>query len=147
MSKARGLDLQNRLAEYLAGHGWPAAQSVGSGRPGADILGTPGIAWENKTADEFRILEFVAQAKANAGPGGCPPGPHACGLRCLTRDVPVVAYWPRGAGARSVELIPTIIPMAWTVRLLRGSGYGDPLEPAEDAWLAAWKRGGPGEKL
>lgn len=111
MSKARGLDLQNRLAEYLAGHGWPAAQSVGSGRSGRDILGTPGVAWENKTADEFRILEFCQQARANAG----------------RLDVPVVAYWPRGAGARSVELIPTIIPMAWTVRLLRGSGYGTPL--------------------
>ena len=118
MSKARGLDLQNRLAEYLAANGWPSAQSVGSGRPGVDVLGcqiegTPGVAWENKTADEFRILEFVRQARANAG----------------ALDVPVVAYWPRGSGARSVEHIPTIIPLLWTVRLLRGAGYGEPLEP------------------
>lgn len=116
MSKARGLDLQNRLAEYLAANGWPSAQSVGSGRPGVDVLGcqikgTPGVAWENKTADEFRILEFVRQAKANAG----------------ALDVPVVAYWPRGAGAMSVASIPTIIPMLWTNRLLRWSGYGDPV--------------------
>lgn len=112
MSKGRGLDLQNKLAAYLANAGWPAAQSVGAGRPGVDILGTPGVAWENKTADEFRILEFVAQARANAG----------------ELDVPIVAYWPRGSGAMSVAHIPTIIPMLWTVRLLRSSGYGDPLD-------------------
>ena len=112
MSKARGLYLQNRLADYLAANGWPHAQSAGAGRPGADILGTPGLAWENKTADEFRILEFCAQARANA----------------TALDVPIVAYWPRGAGARSVECIPAIIPMLWTVRLLRGAGYGNPLE-------------------
>ena len=112
MSKARGLDLQNRLAEYLAANGWPSAQSVGSGRPGADILGTPGLAWENKTADEFRVLEFCRQARANA----------------MALDVPIVAYWPRGSGALSVASIPTILPMVWTVRLLRGAGYGAPLE-------------------
>jgi len=118
VSRARGLDLQNKLAAYLVANGWPSAQSVGSGREGVDVLGcsgiegTPGVAWENKTADEFRILEFVRQARAQAG----------------ALDVPVVAYWPRGSGAMSVAHIPTIIPLAWTVRLLRGSGYGDPLE-------------------
>lgn len=111
MSRGRGLNLQNELARYLVANGFPGAQSTGPGRPGVDILGTPGVAWENKTADEFRILEFCAQARANAG----------------ALDVPIVAYWPRGSGARSVELIPTIIPMLWTNRLLRWSGYGDPV--------------------
>lgn len=112
MSKARGLNLQNRLADYLAANGWPSAQSVGAGRPGADVLGTPGVAFENKTADEFRILEFMRQAKVNAG----------------SADIPVVVYWPRGFGAMSVEYVPTIVPLAYTVRLLRGAGYGNPIE-------------------
>jgi hypothetical protein len=112
MSRGRGLRLQNDLARYLAANGWPSAQSVGSGRGGMDVLGTPGVAWECKTADEFRVLEFVRQARAQAG----------------ALDVPIVAYWPRGSGAMSVAHIPTIIPMSWAVRLLRGSGYGDPLE-------------------
>ena len=111
MSRARGLDLQNKLAAYLAANGWPSAQSVGSGRGGADVLGTPGVAWENKTADEFRVLDFVRQARSQAS----------------ALDVPVVAYWPRGSGAMAVAHIPTIIPMSWTVRLLRGAGYGDPI--------------------
>jgi len=115
VSRARGLDLQNKLAAYLVANGWPSAQSVGSGREGMDVLGTPGVAWENKTADEFRVLEFVRQARAQAG----------------ALDVPVVAYWPRGSGAMSVADIPTIIPLAWTVRLLRGSGYGTPLEDGD----------------
>jgi hypothetical protein len=125
MSRGRGLNLQNELARYLAANGWPSAQSVGSGRGGVDVLhcegidGTPGVAWENKTADEFRILEFVRQARSQAG----------------ALDVPVVAYWPRGAGAMSVAHIPTILPMAWTVRLLRGSGYGDPLPESWPTWV------------
>lgn len=115
MSRGRGLNLQNELARYLAANGFPYAESTGAGRPGPDVLRVPGVAWECKTADEFRILEFVRQARANAG----------------ALDVPIVAYWPRGSGARSAEHIPTIIPMSWTVRLLRGSGYGDPLEDGE----------------
>jgi hypothetical protein len=120
MSHNRGLDLQNKLADYLAANGFPGAQSTGAGRPGIDILGTPGLAWENKTADEFRILEFVGQARANAG----------------ALDVPIVAYWPRGAGAKSVAHIPAIVPLAWLVRVLREAGYGDPLE-GESATLAS----------
>lgn len=119
MSRGRGLNLQNELAKYLAANGWPSAQSVGSGRGGMDVLGTPGIAWENKTADEFRVLEFTRQARAQAG----------------ALDVPVVAYWPRGSGAMSVAHIPTIIPLAWSVRLLRGSGYGEPLPDSWPTWM------------
>src|SRR5271168_5002627 len=65
VSRDRGIRLQNALARYLAGW-WPSAESAGSGRPGTDVLGTPGIAWENKTAREFRPGEWVRQARAHA---------------------------------------------------------------------------------
>jgi len=82
MSRNRGLNLQNGLARYLQSW-WPSAESAGAGRPGTDILGTPGVVWENKTADEFSPLAFVRQAQAHAKPKLCPEG---CGCRQGTED-------------------------------------------------------------
>lgn len=119
MTRRRGTNLQAELAAYLRDNGWPHAESTPNGRSGVDVLRVPGVAWENKTADEFRILEFVSQARSQAG----------------VLDVPVVVYWPRGAGAMSVAHLPTITPLAWQVRLLRGSGYGDPLPDSWADWI------------
>jgi hypothetical protein len=105
------LRLQNALARYLAAW-WPSAESAGSGRPGSDILGTPGIVWENKTAREFRPLEWVRQC---AGHG--------------LEDVHVTVYWPTGAGAASAERTIAMLPMAELVLLLREAGYTVPDEP------------------
>jgi hypothetical protein len=106
MSRARGLALQNALARYLAAW-WPSAESAGAGRPGSDVLGTPGIVWENKTGDQFRIWEWTRQAKQHAKRG----------------ELPVTVYWPRGIGDRRPELALAIVPLPSLVELLNQSEW------------------------
>jgi len=113
MSRARGLDLQNALAAWLRVHGWPHAESAGSGRNGTDVTGTPGIVWENKTAREFSPLAFVRQAKVSAQIAGG----H--------RLVPVVVYWPVGVGDTRADFTLAIVPLGRLAALLREAGYGD----------------------
>jgi hypothetical protein len=121
MSRARGNDLQNQLAKYLQ-KWFPHAESAGAGRNGTDVLGTPGIAWENKTAidfrRDFRPLAWVAQARMNAG----------------SNDVPVVVYWPRGVGAKSADQAMAILPMGQLMRVLEQAGYAP-------AWAGREARG------
>lgn len=104
MSRARGLVLQNALARYLRAHGWPGAESAGAGRPGTDITGTPGIVWENKTAGQLRIREWVTQAQSHAKNGG---------------ELPVTVYWPDGVGEQRPELALAIIPLTDFIQILR----------------------------
>lgn len=120
MSRKRGLNLQNALAKYLRGQGWPSAESAGAGRSGTDILGTPGVVWENKTADEWDVLAWVRQAKAHSRINN---GPHRNAVD-LVLDIPVVVYWPRGVGEESVESTLSIVPTGIIIRLLREAGYG-----------------------
>ena len=103
MSRARGLVLQNALASYLRTNGFPGAESAGAGRPGTDITGTPGIVWENKTAGQLRIKQWVAQAQSHAKGG---------------TDLPVTVYWPDGVGESRPELAMAIIPLRDLVQLL-----------------------------
>ena len=106
MSRDRGIRLQNALARYLTAW-WPSAESAGSGRPGTDILGTPGIVWECKTAREFRPAEWVRQARSHAGHLGWP-------------DLPVTVYWPDGVGEGSPECAMAIMPLPELAELLAG---------------------------
>jgi len=101
VSRARGLALQNALARYLSAW-WPSAESAGSGRPGSDVLGTPGVVWECKTPRKFKPFEWVEQARGHAGNG----------------EKAVVVYWPDGVGARRPELALAIVPLPVMVRLL-----------------------------
>lgn len=133
MSRDRGVRAQNWLAAYLAGHGFPQAESTGSGRRGTDIQGTPGLVWENKTAREFRPAAWVDQARGHA------------------RDfatVPVTVYWPQGVGERGADAAMAILALPDLVALLRAAGYGEPdLQQARAAFLArlAVVRTGAGE--
>jgi hypothetical protein len=103
MSRARGLVLQNALARYLRAHGFDQAESAGAGRPGTDILGTPGIVWENKTAREWDILAWVRQARTHGKKGG---------------ELPVTVYWPDKIGEGSPECALAIVPLPDLVNLL-----------------------------
>lgn len=113
MSRARGLVLQNALARYLS-QWWPSAESAGSGRQGSDILGTPGIVWECKTAREFRPLEWCRQAKRHA----------LCQCECTQPEpcthgeIAVTIYWPDGIGERSADVAIAMMPLADMVGLL-----------------------------
>jgi hypothetical protein len=115
VSRDRGIRLQNALARYLTAW-WPSAESAGSGRPGNDILGTPGIVWECKTARGFRPAEWVRQARTHAPAAG---------------DLPVVVYWPDGVGEGSPQCAMAIMPLPYLVSMLVGAGYADPA----DMWM------------
>jgi hypothetical protein len=90
------------------------AESAGSGRNGRDVLGTPGVSWENKTARDFkgsfRPRQWVAQARMNSS----------------ATEVPIVVYWPDGVGELSVEQAMTIMPLDWCMRILEAGGYAPP---------------------
>jgi hypothetical protein len=116
MSRNRGLRLQNALARYLSAW-WPSAESAGAGRPGSDVLGTPGIVWENKTAAEWDVLAWVRQAKSHAR--------RVCAevdVPCTGR-VPVVVYWPAGVGEGTPGAALAILPLPELVDLLVTAGY------------------------
>jgi hypothetical protein len=101
VSRDRGIRLQNALARYLTAW-WPSAESAGSGRPGTDILGTPGIVWECKTAREFRPAEWVRQARSHT----------------RSDELPVVVYWPDGVGEGSPQCAMAILPLPELVTVL-----------------------------
>ena len=105
MSRTRGVALQLALARYLA-RWWAHAESAGSGRNGVDILGTPGVGWECKTADKFNPVAFARQAKRGAG-----------------EALPVVVYWPRGTGEAWADAALAIVPLGRMMDVLVEAGY------------------------
>lgn len=119
MSRARGNVLQNALARYLTAW-WPHAESAGTGRNGSDVLGTPGVVWECKTAydfkRDFRPAQWIAQAQQ-----------HAARINELTdpvdASVPIVVYYPPGIGEANTGNALAIVPLHVQVQLLREAGY------------------------
>jgi hypothetical protein len=113
VSRARGVALQLALARYLASW-WPHAESAGAGRHGSDVLGTPGIVWECKTAAEFSPVAFCRQARA-----------HTVQLTAdRPVDWPVAVYFPPGWGAKSAGQAIAMMPLREMVALLIQAGYG-----------------------
>jgi len=113
MSRNRGRRYELLLAQYLRAW-WPAAEAPPPSRPGSDVLGTPGIVWENKTAREFSPLEFTRQARRHAGGTG---------------DQPVVVYWPPQVGEAQAGNTLAIVPLKHMIRLLIAAGYGPDATP------------------
>jgi hypothetical protein len=120
MSRARGNRLQNALAAYLTSW-WTHAESAGAGRNGTDVLGTPGVVWECKTAvdfkRDFRPAAWVEQAKTHTRAG----------------DIPVVVYFPPGVGEANTGNALAFVPMHVLMRLLIEAGYApDVVSSRED---------------
>ena len=111
MSRIKGVNAQRWVAEYLQAW-WPLAEAVGSGRHGTDILNTPGVAWEVKTAAEFRPLTFVKQAHAFSG-----------------ADLPIVVYIPVGCAERRIASALSIMPLSRQMGLLAEAGYTPQPDP------------------
>jgi hypothetical protein len=85
--KARGYRTQAVVAENLRLSGiWPFAETAGAGRPGQDILNTPGYAIEVKARRAYKPLEWLRQAFANA-----------------KGNVPAVIFRPDGMGETSID--------------------------------------------
>lgn len=113
MSHDRGVRAQHWIANYLR-RWWPLAEAVGSGRRGTDVLNTPGVSWEVKTANEFRPVGYVKQAAANCGGA-----------------LPIVVYIPNGTGEKTVENALAIVPLHLMAALLEDAGYTPKKEVAE----------------
>jgi hypothetical protein len=116
--------LQNALAAYLT-RWWEHAESAGAGRNGTDVLGTPGVAWECKTAvdfkRDFRPAQWVAQAKSHAVlhaewvEFGADPD--------LEPPVSAVVYFPPGIGKENTGNAMAIVPLHVLMRVLQEAGY------------------------
>lgn len=118
MSHDRGTRAPWWLARYVR-QWWPDAQPVGSGRRGVDLENTPPVAFECKTADEFRPLEFVRQAERQAGTG----------------QLPVVIYWPRKVGEEGTRNTLAILPLWRLMDVLEEAGYTPNRDHASE-WYA-----------
>jgi hypothetical protein len=127
MSRARGLDLQNALARYLRGW-WPDAESAGAGRPGTDVLATPGVAWECKTASDFkRDFKPAGWVRQSLG--------HKAGMDRAGNlpDVHVVIYWPKGIGEARADHTLSILPTWMLLALLHEARYAPQRPRTEEA--------------
>ncbi len=115
MSRDRGNRLQNALAAYLA-RWWAHAESAGAGRQGTDVLGTPGVVWECKTANDFRRdfrpAAWIAQAAGHVS----------------AQEVPVVVYFPPGLGSANTGNALAIMPLHVLMHVLQEGGYAPPEE-------------------
>ena len=123
MSRARGNVLQNALARYLTSW-WPHAESAGAGRQGSDVLGTPGVVWECKTAydfkRDFRPAAWVEQARQHAHARDLVLDGHA---HPNLVPVPIVVYYPAGLGEANTGNALAIVPLHVQVQLLKEAGY------------------------
>ena len=107
--KRRGRETELIVAGYLAAHGWPFAEATGSGTPGRDVTGTPGLAFEIKARRGFDVMAAMRQAIRNAG--------------C---DIPLIIMRPDGAGPATVAAWPLIVPLGSGIDLIRQAGFGGP---------------------
>lgn len=111
MSRDRGTRLQNALAVYLRAW-WREAESAGSGRQGRDVLHTPPLWWECKTAadGEHRPGQFMRQAVKGAGPN----------------EQAVVVWFPPGTADPAKAI--AMLPLEDLMTLLCDSGLAPPRE-------------------
>ena len=106
--KHRGMRTQKLVAQWLANHGWPYAESTGAARQGADVTGTPDIAVEVKARTGFDPLAWIRQAEAAAD-----------------GRLPFVVFRCNGQGEQAGDY-PALIRFSDLTQLLADAGYGDP---------------------
>ena len=105
--KHRGYATQKIVADYMAAHGFPHAQSAGAGRQGSDVTGLPnGLDVEVKARRGLVIGETVKQMADRRGSG--------LQFAVLRMD---------GQGPASIQNWPAIITFADLITLLNKAGY------------------------
>ena len=107
--KHRGYRSQKVVAEYLAEHGFPFAESTGAGRPGTDVTGTVGIDWEVKARKDFSPSTVIKQLKD----------------RSNGKDLPVAVLRLNGQGEASIGDWVALLSFEQLVALMRQAGYGN----------------------
>jgi hypothetical protein len=111
--KHRGYASQRIVAQYLAGHGWPYAESAGAGRPGTDVTGVLDLDVEVKARRGFDPLAAMHQQVARGD-----------SLR-----LPFAVLRMDGQGEASISEWPVVLRLDQFVGLLRAAGYGDSTTP------------------
>ncbi len=84
--KQRGSATQQLVAASLRGL-FPYATDAGAGRPGQDVLNTPGISVEVKARSDFSPVATLRQAKSNA----------------KNDDIPVAVVRMNGQGPANID--------------------------------------------
>lgn len=105
--KFRGYETQKLLAGWFKTRGWPFAEPVGAGRPGADVTGMPGVAIEAKARAKFEPLAWLKQAASERRHG-----------------VPAVVFRCNGQGEAALPDWGVLMTLADFTALLREAGYG-----------------------
>ena len=108
--KHRGYTTQRIVADYLAAHGFPYAESTGAGRSGSDVTGVPGLDIEVKARRGFNPAAAMKQQAERAEPTLLP-------FAVLRLD---------GQGPAVIEDWPVVIRLGAFVNVLRDAGWGAP---------------------
>ncbi len=105
MSRDKGNAAPAWVAAYLQPW-WPGCEKTPNSRPGRDLLGTPGVAWEVKTGAEWSH-KAIRQVAGYAAEG----------------ELPVVLYLPPGCGELQVADSLAIVPLRLIMPVLVEAGF------------------------
>ena len=108
MTRGKGNAAPAWVAAYLQPW-WPGCEKTPNSRPGRDLLGTPGVAWEVKTGAEWSH-KAIRQAAGYAGEG----------------ELPIVLYLPPGCGERQVGDSLAIVPLWRIMPVLVAAEFAPP---------------------
>ena len=114
MSRDRGIRAAGWVAGYVS-RWWPTAEKTPPSRPGRDLLGTPGVAFEVKTSPNWSAKAAVRQAARYA----------------LDGEIALVVYLPPGCGELSVGDALAVLPLREIMPLLAAAGYAPEPIPEE----------------
>lgn len=105
--KYRGYDSQKIFAEYIRGL-FPYAEPTGAGRPGKDILSTPGVYFELKARAKFDPVAALKQTVAPAREAG---------------DLPIIVVRMNGQGPKNIGKWVAFMEVDDMLTLLKEAGY------------------------
>lgn len=106
--KHRGYDTQRVFAEHVRAV-FPYAEPTGAGRPGRDILSTPGIYFEIKARAGFSPTEALKQTVSPALEAG---------------DIPIIVMRMNGQGPKNIGKWVALTEVDFIIQLLKEAGYG-----------------------
>lgn len=113
--KERGRETERLLAAWFRERGWPYAEPVGAGRPGADITGMPGLVPEIKATRTFSPHLWLRQGAS-----------HAAVAATVEQGCESFVIWrPDGMGPAQIIQWPVLMELEPFTWLLRAAGYGD----------------------
>ena len=112
-SRAKGTRAESALVGYLRDHGWPYAErrALTGSKDKGDVTGTPGVAWEQKSATRIDIPGWLRETETERVNANA--------------EIGVLVIKARGVGATRVDQWAAVLPLHVVVDLLHAAGYGD----------------------